>query len=195
MTYTTQELIEILDQELRANWRGERVLLSSDERINNPVIAKALGTHKLSKVFAYQDFRAKIHEYQREHQVSGIVWRICHYCDRVLRLPEIHNQLIAIPGDKDVLMQAKASILEFWWDVTQEMKFWRAGGEPQPVSAETVRTRVLQTEWVELDIARTELYLGLCWGNPKEYLYQWAQPESGCERIIAAMTEPSAIKV
>jgi len=44
-------------------------------------------------------------------------------------------------------------------------------------------------------VARTELYLGLCWGNPLEHQYQWAQPFSGCHRIIAAVDEPSSIKV
>ncbi|MGP1385939.1 MAG: hypothetical protein ACTS2F_20435 [Thainema sp.] len=195
MTYTTQRLIEILDQELRANWRGERVLLSSDERINNPVIAKAIGTNKLSKVFAYQDFRAQVHEYQREHSVSGIVWRDCRYGNHTLRIPEIHNQLIAIPGDKEILMQSKAAALEFWWAVTQGMKFWLADMEPKPIAVEQVHYLIANTEWAELDIARTDLYLGLCWGSPKDYRYQWAKPDSGCDRIIAAMTEPSAIKV
>ena len=41
MSYTTQQLLEILDQELRAAWKGERVLLSSAQRINNSVLAKA----------------------------------------------------------------------------------------------------------------------------------------------------------
>jgi hypothetical protein len=52
-----------------------------------------------------------------------------------------------------------------------------------------------EAEWAELDAAQTELYLGLCWGNPQEYQYQWAKPDSGCHRIIAAKDEPSAIKV
>lgn len=195
MTYTTEQLIQILDQELQANWRGERFLLSSDDRINNPVIAKALGSQKLSKVFAYQDFRAQIHQYQQAHNVSGVVWRLCTYGDRVLRLPEIHNQLIAIPGDKEILIQAKASVLEFWWQVTQNQRFWFAGHDPQPTTLEQVQHLAQQAEWVELDIARTEFYLGLCWGNPKECQYQWARPDSGCDRIIAAPTEPSSIKV
>lgn len=195
MSYTTEELIQILDQELRATWRGERLLLSSGDRINNPVIAKALGTHKLSKVFVYQDFRAEIHQYQLQHGVSGVVWRMCTLGDRVLRLPEIHNQLIAIPGDKEILIQAKASVLEFWWQATAGKKFWFAGHDPQPTTEERVAHLAQQAEWAELDIAQTELYLGLCWGDPKECQYQWARPASGCDRIIAADAEPSAIKV
>ena len=60
MIYTTQQLIKILDQELKATWRGERVILSGHDRINNPVIAKALNTNKINQVFAYQDFRPTV---------------------------------------------------------------------------------------------------------------------------------------
>jgi len=89
MAYTTAELLDFLDQELRAAWRGERVVLSSDQRLN-PVVAKAIGTEKLSKVFAVQDFRDQIHHYQREHNVSGLVWHTCRFQGRSHQFPELH---------------------------------------------------------------------------------------------------------
>ncbi len=195
MTYTTQQLIQILDQELRANWKGERILLSSANRIDNPVVAKALDLQKLSKVFAYQDFRYQIHQYQRQHRVSGIIWRVSTFKGRSVRFPELHNQLIAVPGDKAVLIAAKKSVLAFWWEVTDQMSFWLAENRRRKITAKEVEALAQQTEWAEIDAARTELYLGLCWGNPQEYQYQWAKPESGCHRIIAATNEPSSIKV
>ena len=114
MTYTTQQLIDILDQELKAAWRGERVLLSTDDRLANPVISKAIGADKLSKVFAYQDFRAQIHQYQREHNVSGLVWHPCTFNEKTIQLPEIHPDLTAIPADKATLATAIADIIQFW---------------------------------------------------------------------------------
>ncbi|NES85489.1 MAG: hypothetical protein F6K10_31035 [Moorea sp. SIO2B7] len=195
MTYTTQQLIQILDQELRANWKGERIVLSSESRIDYPVVAKALDPKKLSKVFAYQDFRHQIHEYQREHQVSGIIWRICTFNGNKLRFPELHNQLIPVDGDKATLIAAKESVLEFWSQVTQQMKFWLASDRTRQITPEYIEKLAQQAEWAEIDAARTEVYLGLCWGNPQEYQYQWALPTSGCHRIIAAVTEPSSIKV
>lgn len=199
MAYTTQQLIQILDQELRANWKGERILLSSADRIDNPVIAKAINLEKASKVFAYQDFRQQIHEYQRQHQVSGVVWRISSFHGKSVSFPEIHSQLIAVPGDKEILMAAKESVLRFWRDGTEGMSFWLAGNltgdRPRPMAAEGVEALAEQVEWAEIDAGRAELYLGLCWGNPKEYQCQWARPQSGCYRIVAAATEPSPIKV
>jgi hypothetical protein len=195
MTYTTQQLIEILEQELRATWKGERILLSSADRIDNPVIAKALDWQKVSKVFVYQDFRRQIHEYQQQHRVSGIIWRECTFGGKSIRFPELHNQLIAVPGDKEMLIAAKESVLDFWREMTQKMNFWLVANRYRPIAADSIEELIQEVEWAEIDAAQTELYLGLCWGHPQEYQYHWAKPRSGCHRIIAAMTEPSSIKV
>ena len=203
MTYTTAELIEILDRELQANWKGKRVLLSPARRINDPVVAKALNMDKVSKVFAYQDFRRQIHEYQQQHQVSGIIWRTCTFGDRSIRYPEIDNQLIPVLGDKEILMESKQSILSFWYEVTQNMNYWLVnapgnnsnGDRHEKITLNYVTKLAQQTEWAEIDAARTEVYLGLCWGDPQEYRYQWAKPRSGCDRIVATCSEPSAIKI
>ncbi|MBF2078866.1 MAG: hypothetical protein IGR76_10195 [Synechococcales cyanobacterium T60_A2020_003] len=195
MPYTTDELIHILDQELRAHWKGERVLLSSEDRLENSVIAKALGSEKLSKVFAYQDFRDQIHQYQLDHQVSGLIWKVRRFQTHSVRSPELHNQLIPIPSDKEVLVQAREDVLVFWRQATQGMTFWLAGYDPQHITVAYVEELVRQTEWAEVDAAQTEIYLSLCWGDPKTCHYQWAQPDSGCIRIIAAMSQPGSIKV
>lgn len=198
MSYTTEQLLEILDRELRAAWRGERVVLSSADRLNNSVVAKALGAEKLSKVFAVQDFRAQIHQYQQDHQVSGLVWHTCRFGGRSLRFPELHPQLIAIPADKVTLMAAKGSVIDFWRNSIGGLKLWTSGRPPAdtaPITHEAVEQLIREAEWAEIDATRTEIYLSLCWGDPKECHCDWARPASGCERIIAAIAEPSAIKV
>ncbi len=202
MTYTTDELIKILDCELKENWKGQRVVLSSKQRINDPVVAKALNMDQVNKVFAYRDFRHQIHQYQQQHKVSGIVWRTCTFQSESIIYPEIHNQLIPVKGDKEILISARAKILDFWHRITSQMNFWlvnhrinRQGNHHQLISADYLGKLIGQTEWAEIDAARTEIYLGLCWGDPKESQYQWAKPKSGCDRIIATVSEPSAIKI
>ncbi|WP_036481800.1 hypothetical protein [Myxosarcina sp. GI1] len=202
MTYTTQELIRILDRELQENWKGRRIVLSSNKRINDPVVAKALNMERVSKVFAYQDFRHQIHEYQQQHQVSAILWRSCSFKQQTIRYPETHNQLLPISGDKKILMQAKDSILNFWHEVTVGMNFWLVNApgsnhknRHQKITSDYVGKLVQQTEWAEIDATRTEVYLGLCWGDPAEYRYQWAKPKSGCDRIVASVDRPSQIKI
>ena len=194
MSYTTEELIDFLDQELRAAWRGERVVLSSSQRLD-PVIAKAIGTEKLSKVFAVQDFRDQIHQYQREHLVSGLVWHTCRFQGRSHRFPELHPQLIATAQDKAVLTAAKAEVIAFWRSSIANLRLWHSGAPPLPLELTTINRWIAEAEWAEVDATRSELYLRLCWGDPKVCHYDWARPDSGCERIIAAIAEPSSIKV
>ena len=202
MIYTTDELITILDCELKENWKGKRVVLSSAERINDPVVAKVLNMNQVNKVFAYRDFRSQIHEYQQQHRVSGIIWRTCTFDNRSITYPEIHNQLVPVEGDKEILIAARAEILDFWQSVTAQMNFWLAnqrkdsqGNHHQQISSDYLQKLIAQTEWAQIDAARTEIYLGLCWGDPLEAQYQWAKPKSGCDRIIATVSKPSAIKI
>lgn len=203
MAYTTRELIDILDREMRSCWRGKRIVLSSEARIDNPVIAKALDIDKVSKVYAYRDFRAQIWAYQQEHQISGIVWRTVKFNELEVQVPEIHNQLVAVEGDKEILMSVKDELLDFWWQVSQTMQYWlviapdaAVGGERhQPRTRREVETLVEQTQWAEIDAGRQEVYLGLCWGNPSQYRYGWAKPLSGCTRIVAASDRPSLINI
>ena len=202
MTYNTEQLIQILDRELKENWKGKRVVLSSAQRINDPVVEKALNMNQVNKVFAYRDFRSQIHEYQRDCGVSGIIWRTCTFEENSITYPEIHNQLIPVAGDKEILVAARQEILDFWYRVTKKMNFWLVNSNlinnkshHQSISFDYLQKLINQTEWAEIDAARTEIYLGLCWGIPQDHQYQWAKPKSGCERIIATVSEPSAIKI
>jgi hypothetical protein len=190
MTYSTEQLVQILDDELRATWKGERILLSSSDRLSNPVVAKALGAEKLSKVFAYQDFQKQVQQYQRDHHVSGIIWQTCRFGDSEVRYPELHHQLVPVPGDKETLMAAKASVLEFWWNESAEMLLWLAGHHPHQLKKRDVEQMTREAEWVEVAAGKDELYLSLCWGDPKECHYQWAWPDSRCERVIASSSTP-----
>ncbi|WP_247217838.1 hypothetical protein [Synechococcus sp. C9] len=195
MPYTTRELIQILEQELQANWQGQRWLPSVRERVGHAVIALAIPPERLSMVFAFEDFRAQVHEYQRSQGVSGVIWRTCRFRGGEVAVPEVHGQLCAIEGDKERLMAAKAAVLDFWWHHTQGLNFWWVHPDTRPVTPAELTHALTQAEWLELDATRTELYLGLCWGDPQEYRYQWARPASGCDRVVAAQSLPQAIKV
>jgi hypothetical protein len=195
MTYTTQELITFLEYELCATWKGERIIFSATEKIDNPVIAKAIDVDKAGKVFVYRDFRNQIHEYQRQHQVSGIIGRTVAFQDKSIHFPELHNQLIEIEGDKQILINAKESVLNFWRDVTTGMKYYLSRDRHNQISIELLEELYQEAEWAEVDVGLEEVYLGLCWGNLSEYIYEYAKPESGCHRIIATRNKPSSINI
>ncbi len=195
MPYTTTDLIRILDQELRATRLGKRVLLSPEDRINDPVLAKALGTDQMSRIMAYQDFRTEIHRYQQKHQISGLVWHECRFRGKSVCVPELHPQLFAVEGDKETLMAAKAEILAFWWEAAESLTLWGAAYDPPPLSRSAVEQLIETAEWAEISAIQAELYLGLCWGDPREYHCQWAYPASGCHRVVAAAGKPTDVKM
>lgn len=195
MTYTTEELIQFLEAELKATSKGKRIIFSTSEKLDNPVISKAIDMEKVGRVFVYRDFRRQIHQYQQNNQVSGIVWREVTFQDKSIRFPELYNQLIEIEGDKQILIDAKESVLDFWREVTKEMKFYLSGDRLNPLPPKSLESLYREAEWAEIDAGTEEVYLGLCWGNPREYIYKWAKPDSGCHRIIAAKDKPSSINI
>jgi hypothetical protein len=195
MAYTTAQLLDILNAEMKAAVRGDRLLLMGDRRLDNPVITKAIDPQKLSQIYAFQDFREQIHRYQIAEGVSGIVWRECHFQGRSVRFPEIHPQLTATAEDKLRLGAAKGAVIAFWREAVADLRLWRASNPPAPIARKQVESLIERAEWADVEATRSELYLLLCWGNPKESYYAWAYPESGCDRIIATQTQPSGIKV
>lgn len=195
MTYSTQELLDILEQELRATCQGERILLTAGDRLNHDGLAKALNPQRLGGVFAYRDFRAAVHRYQLKKQVSGLVWRTCQFRGGQIRRPELHPQLLALEQDKRVLMEFKDSMVEFWYQQTLGMNHWLWGTPPRPFPLASLTSLRPATEWAELEAGQEELFLSLCWGHPQESAYEWAKPHSGRHLLVAALGEPSGMRV
>lgn len=189
--YTTEELIQILTEERKACLTGKRLKLDV-EISGNPVIDQFIRTEGLQKFTAYQDFKAAIHEYQREHQVSGIVWREVDVKGESLRFPEVHGQLIALQNDLKILKSTKNSILDFWYKVTVGMDFYLGfnnGKQYQKINLEDIQRIDQRTQWASLwkweKSDFLEIILQLGWGKPEEACYKRGFPESGSDFIHA----------
>jgi len=189
--YTTQELIQVLAEERQACLKGKRlkleVTVSSD-----PVIDQFIRTDGLQKFTAYQDFKAAIHEYQRENQVSGILWKDVTVKGKTLHYPEVDADLIALDSDLDIIKSAKNSILEFWYIVALEMDLYLSfsnGKQYQKIIKPDVQRIVQRTEWASLlkweNANFLEIILQLGWGKPEEAHYKRGRPHSGSEFIHA----------
>ena len=190
-TYTTQELIQILAAERRACLQGHRLKLTAKVS-GNSLIDKYLKTEGIQQFTAYQDFKAAVHQYQREHGVSGIVWRQLTLKSKMLHYPEVDAQLIALPSDLEMLATAKSNILAFWDEVTADMELYLSisnGKDYRLITAVDVERTAQRAEWASLWKSENsnflEIILQLGWGQPQEALYKRGWPESGSEYIHA----------
>jgi hypothetical protein len=189
--YNTQELIQILATERQACLKGERLKLDITVS-GNPIIDQFIRTDGLQKFTAYQDFKTSIHEYQRENQVSGIIWKDITIKNKNINYPEIYTELIALEIDFQILKLAKNSILEFWYLVTEEMDLYLSfsnGKQHQKIAKIDVERITQRTEWSTLlkweNPNFLELILQLGWGQPQEATYKRGRPLAGSEFIHA----------
>jgi hypothetical protein len=189
--YTTQELIEILAAERLACLKGERLKLEVKVS-GNPIIDQFITTEGLQKFTAYQDFKASIHEYQRENQVSGILWKDLTVKGKTLHYPEVDAQLIALNSDLEILKSAKKSMLEFWHETTAEMDLYLSvsnGKLHEKINTLDVERIAQRTEWASFlkweNSNFLELILQMGWGKPEEAAYKRGRPHSGSEFIHA----------
>lgn len=189
--YTTQELIQILADERQACLKGERLKLEVTVS-GNPLIDQFIKPDGLQKFTAYQDFKAAIHDYQRDNQISGVLWREMNVQNKILHYPEVHAELIALSSDLEILKAAKNSILEFWQEVSVGMDLYLSfnnGKQHQQISILDVHRITQRTEWASLwkweNSSFLEIILQLGWGKPEEASYKRGRPNSGSEFIHA----------
>jgi hypothetical protein len=189
--YTTEDLIKILAAERQACLKGDRLKLEVNVS-GNPVIDQFIRTDGLQKFTAYQDFKAAIHEYQKEYLVSGIIWREVTVKGKTISYPEVDSQLVALSGDLDILKAAKNSILEFWNEVTLEMDLYLSvnnSKQYQQIIKADVDRIAQRTEWANICCFEKanflEIILQLGWGQPQEACYKRGFPTSGSEFIHA----------
>lgn len=189
--YSTKELIQILAEERRACMNGQRLNLAASAS-GNPLIDRFLKSDGIQKFSAYRDFKAAVHDYQRQHQVSGIVWRELTYQGTTLRYPAIDDQLVALARDVEVLKAAKPSILKFWRQITQGMDLYlsiRLGKDYRKIQPDDVNAIASGTEWANLfnygNSQVLEIILQLGWGKPEEASYRRGWPTSGSEYVHA----------
>ncbi|MEH2422083.1 MAG: hypothetical protein V7K48_14515 [Nostoc sp.] len=189
--YTTQELIQILADERQACLKGKRLKLEITVS-GNPVIDQFLKNDGLRQFTAYQDFKTAIHDYQRENQVSGIIWREVTVKGKNLNYPEVDTDLIALNSDLEILKAAKNSIVEFWYKVSMGMDLYLSfnnSKQYQQIVTSDVERIVQRTEWASLckweNSNFLEMILQLGWGKPEEAYYKRGRPRSGSEYIHA----------
>jgi hypothetical protein len=146
----------------------------------------------IQKFSAYRDFKAAVHRYQQQHQVSGIIWRQLTLKGQTLRYPVVDEQLMALKSDLEILKAAKDSMVAFWGNVTLGMDLYLSittGKEFRQIMPDDVGAIAYRTEWANLfqhgNSTFLEVILQLGWGKPEEASYKQGWPTSGSEYIHA----------
>jgi hypothetical protein len=190
--YSTEELLQVLETERRACMSGKRLDLAAQPSGINPVIDRLIEPTGIQKFTAYDNFRSTIHQYQREHQVSGLIWQEITVGQDSLRFPQIDDELISLSQDLRLLRAAKPKVVEYWEQVTGKMDLFLSVQQCKGF----VRTdhqgidHILQrTEWATIGMQgrgeALELILQLGWGKPEAAKYHRGFPESGSEFVHA----------
>lgn len=189
--YSTGELLEILDEEQRACMQGRRLNLTAKVSGIGP-LDRLIDPKGIQKFTAYQHFRAQVHAYQREQQVSGLIWRSLVLGPHRLDYPELHDQLIALPQDVQMLRRFKTQAIAFWQAVTHgfDRHLSVAGGRDFCALSTPDEQRLIdRAEWVSLDPRGQQLpcevVLQLGWGDPAGARYRRDWPQAGSEAIHA----------
>lgn len=190
--YSTEELIQILSREQQACINGQRLNLAAMPSGINPLLDRFVNSDGIQRFTAYRDFRTAIHQYQIEHQVSGIVWSSMTIGDKTCVYPRIHEHLISVPADLAILRGEKLAIVQFWQMATTGLDLYlsmNSGKLHQLVTQEDVDRILQRSEWAVLSqqgkAETLELILQLGWGKPEEAVYRRGFPESGSEYIHA----------
>jgi hypothetical protein len=189
--HSTADLIKILADEQQACMAGKRLNLAVSPS-GSPFIDKFLQPEGLQRFTAYRNFRAAVHDYQRQHKISGIVWQTLSLKGQCLHFPKIDEQLAALPEDLELLKVAKTQLFEFWHEITKGMDLYLSvnGGKAYRLLVQEDVDRIMQrTEWASLsqqgNPSQLEIILQLGWGNPEDATYRHGFPESGSEYIHA----------
>jgi hypothetical protein len=183
--YSTEELIQILSRERHACMNGQRLNLAAMPSGINPLLDRFVNSDGIQRFTA-------IHQYQIEHQVSGIVWSSMTINGRTCTCPRIHEHLVSLPSDLALLRSEKSKVVQFWQDITvgRDLYLSMNSGKLYQLIAQADVDRILhRSEWAVLSQQgkgdTLELILQLGWGKPEEAVYRRGFPESGSEYIHA----------
>ncbi|NEU84079.1 hypothetical protein [Nostoc sp. UIC 10630] len=132
--------------------------------------------------------------------ISGIEWYTVEYGGVNVELPRLCEELMLVPGDKEILMQSKSVALDFLAHWNMVFKLWRYDRETESrwflCRWSQFYTEYMNREWVEV-WAEDEVYQILlpdgtfqdkpmfainaccCWGNPLAIHRTTAYSDSG----------------
>ena len=184
MVYTTEKLTEILVDEFE---RCSSIISDKpqNQRTTFDIEQDAIACK------AYQEIMRQIWHYQLQHQISGLVWCEYEYVGYAVAFPKVHENLVALEGDIDVLRAYKQHVIQWWLNVVGGRRIWRDYSEGQRVLSDVRHVlRVAQhVDWaipVIEDFPVPRITVHLEWGVPED-VDRIDRPASGCVTFSALL--------
>ncbi len=94
------------------------------------------------------------------------------YQGKTIEAFSVHDQLIAIPTDKQVLIQQTPQLIKWWVEVTQGMNLWHQPTSDSKdhycVNYEEIAPLAPLAQWATISICDAltiEINMWLCWGE------------------------------
>lgn len=171
MTYTTEQLLEALENELSLHLKGDRTFFSATTHHENVS----------ASIDSYWNIRDQIHAYQAQHSVSGLVIESVELPNGgLIKIPVQHDQLDLVDGDMDVLKAAKDRVVATFLDQITASPFYLCqtiesrdkGKWDMETTPEFIRYFSGDMDWAELswyDEGTFSLKIG--YGEPAEADY------------------------
>lgn len=112
MSYTTEQLISYLEEyESKCMDYQKQLIQQRDKQLGkhqrrNEEVFDYFGKQTVKTTESYWEVREQVQQYQRDYNVSGVAWEEVFYRGMSIRVPRVHDQLICMPGDKNVLIAA-----------------------------------------------------------------------------------------
>lgn len=120
---TTEELQEIVQREHDSFMNKEKGLpiKLSDEQAEQVerqagLMGAFLGVERMATLSYFHDFKEQIWNYQREHEVSGLLIEEIEVDGKSIRFPSQAYWLILLESDLDILKAAKERMVDFFAD-------------------------------------------------------------------------------
>ncbi|AFY86695.1 hypothetical protein [Chroococcidiopsis thermalis] len=149
---TAEDLAELLDKacarSVKQRSRGKK------SGIDGNFIQRLLDDPYLGE---YQRVRAGIQAFQAFFKISGIVPRKVCFRNKELIYPDVNSQLITLDGDKEILMEAKESVVSWFLEVTQGMELWKGEESDTETTTEEILNLASAAEWAYVFVSEHEV--------------------------------------
>ncbi|MBD2184949.1 hypothetical protein H6S82_01740 [Planktothrix sp. FACHB-1355] len=178
---TTEELLALLESKLFSGIKDE----ITETEISYTAYKLAVNFYELvnaiwegehtNQTISYEELKGIVWEYQRQHQISGVIIETVHLGNKTYRFPVALKELLVLESDLDILKAAVPRVIEAFTEYANSRPIylcytaydkWDAEHHIQ-TTLEYIKHEATYADWAEITVDDdTNVSLSLGWGNP-----------------------------